>query len=90
MRLEVYNSYTERRETITLPLWKYLVLRLVGRVYLERRRYPDWRDMAPFYIFHCPRHGFILDYPHGWGQVLYCKLCEQEQNTLRKGSSQDH
>jgi len=81
IRVKVYNSYTERWETVNLPFWKYLVLRLVGRVYLERRRYPGWRDTAPFYIFRCPRHGFILDYPHGWGQVLYCKLCEEEYET---------
>lgn len=78
MRLEVYNSYTKQREIIDLPRWKYLFLRLVGKVYLEHRSYPGWRGKSPFYIFHCPHHGYILDYPHGENQVLYCELCEQE------------
>lgn len=43
--------------------------------YIEDRKYPGWKDFLPFYRFHCPIHGFVISYPHGYERKLICPKC---------------
>jgi len=31
-----------------------------------------------YYYRRCPRHGYFIDYPHGWKEELRCPKCEKE------------
>ena len=53
-------------------------LRLGLPVYVGHRRKPGWRGSLPFYAFNCPKHGVVVSYPHGYGEVLTCPRCPDE------------
>jgi hypothetical protein len=62
----------EEEGKMKLTLRQRIVLRLTGRVYLEHRTRPGWSGALPFYAFRCPRHGIVVDYPHGYSDRLDC------------------
>ena len=37
-----------------------------------------WRSPIMFYAFKCPKHGCVVDYPHGWAERLECPVCAVE------------
>ena len=43
--------------------------------YVEHRKYIGWKDYLPFYVFECPQHGSVVDYPHGYSKRLMCPKC---------------
>jgi len=78
---------------VELTRTQRLKLALFGKVYLEERTRPTWSGYLPFYAFHCPKHGIVEDYPHGYynpfkGGIpvkfkevtssLSCPLCAEE------------
>ena len=38
-----------------------------------------WRGPIMFYQFKCPKHGLVVDYPHGHAQRLECPVCGVEE-----------
>ena len=46
--------------------------------YVGHRQLPGWKGSEPFYEFKCRKHGLVESYPAGYGQVLRCPLCEEE------------
>jgi hypothetical protein len=61
-----------------LSLFKRLVLRLCGHVYIGSRTMPGWSSSLPFYAFRCPVHGLVVDYPRGFNEKLRCPLCFED------------
>lgn len=46
----------------------------VGRHWRE-----SWIQPIMFHRFWCKKHGWVVDYPHGWNEILACPLCTMEQ-----------
>ena len=42
-----------------------------------------WKRELPFYVFKCPKHGYVIDYPHGYNQRLECPECVKEYEVER-------
>jgi len=61
-----------------LSLWQKIQLKLSGNAFLEYRRKPGWSGSLPFYVFRCPKHGLMEDYPHGYQKELRCIECFKE------------
>ena len=56
-----------------------LEIYLTGKAYLEHRKLPGWKGSLSFYIFRCPKHGIVEDYPHGYRERLECPECVKER-----------
>lgn len=65
-------------QRIRLTNTQRLRLRLFGHAYVGHRTRPGWRDALPFYAFNCPKHGIVVDYPHGFDRRLACPICSEE------------
>jgi hypothetical protein len=51
-------------------------LKLFGRSKLGKHALnQSWRGAAEFYAFKCERHGIVVNYLHGYEQVLKCPIC---------------
>ena len=50
-----------------------------GHVYVGDRYKERWKEPIPHYAFKCPKHGIIVDYPHGYNQRLECPKCREEE-----------
>jgi hypothetical protein len=37
-----------------------------------------WKAPIKFYRFKCKRHGWVVDYAHGFNARLYCPICQHE------------
>lgn len=76
--VKAYNKVTGEIEEIKLNYLKALKLAFTGIVEVGERRYNGWSGSIPFYIYSCrAKDGnkvFMLDYPHGYGNSLDCKL----------------
>jgi len=64
---------------VELSLVKRIVLRLSGAVYVGHRTRPGWSGSLPFYVFRCPAHGLVENYPQGYHGRLDCPLCLHEE-----------
>ena len=53
-------------------------MRLNGYIYIGHRIRPGWRAPLPFYLFKCPVHGMVQNYPMGYAEILRCPLCDEE------------
>lgn len=60
---------------IELSLKDKLKLRIRGSLYVGHKKKDEWTDEFPFYVFKCPIHGLVEDYPHGWKETLSCPKC---------------
>ena len=62
-----------------LSLWQKLQLMINGYVFITYAKRKNWRDFMPFYVVKCSKHKILFfDYPHGYNEVFYCPLCEEE------------
>ena len=59
------------------------MLRLNGHVYIGHKTREGWRGSLPFYAFHCPVHGLVENYPHGYKKRLECPRCLEEERENR-------
>jgi hypothetical protein len=66
-------------DEVKLSLFKKFVLRINGSVYVGHRTRPGWSGSLPFYVFECPVHGLVENYPQGYHGRLDCPLCLQEK-----------
>ena len=58
-----------------MNLLQRLELLMNGRAYIGHRKRPGWKAALPFYVFRCPVHGLVEDYPHGYRERLDCPHC---------------
>ena len=63
-------------------LLRSLIIKLTGRAFIGYWKKPGWRQSLPFYVFECPVHGYVEDYPHGYRNRLECPHCYQEDLEL--------
>jgi len=66
-------------EAINLNIIQRFRLQLSGYTYVGHRSKPGWKDSIPHYAFKCPKHGTVVDYPHGYNQRLECPQCREEK-----------
>ncbi|MCW4008786.1 MAG: hypothetical protein NWF09_08900 [Candidatus Bathyarchaeota archaeon] len=59
----------------SLPLHKWLKLKIFGKKYFAHDKKPGWHGSLPFYIVKCNVHGYFLDYPHGFNGYFTCPMC---------------
>jgi len=52
-----------------------LKVKVLGMAFVGYRRLPGWRGDLPFYVFRCPIHGYVENYPRGYKGSLECPLC---------------
>ena len=56
-----------------------LRLMIVGRVFVGMKKKPHWtKGKLPFYLFRCPKHGLVEDYPQGRYDQLRCPECDKK------------
>jgi len=60
---------------IKLSLYQKMILKISGHVYVGHETRPGWSGDLPFYVFKCPIHGLVKDYPHGFNDRLDCSTC---------------
>jgi len=53
---------------------------VMGVVPVGKYMKPGWKEPILHYMFLCPRHGYVVDYPHGYSQRLTCPKCREEKN----------
>ena len=54
-------------------------LRLFGHFQYGSVMKPGWSGRLPWYIFRCPTHGVVANYPQGFNQRLECPRCQEER-----------
>lgn len=47
------------------------------RVYLGDFMREGFKMPTPFYLWECPVHGLVYDYPHGYGRRFECPQCRE-------------
>ena len=68
-----------------LKLLERLKLRLNGYLYVGDQMKEGWKTPQSFYMFECPVHGVVKNYPKGYSQRLECPICvEEEKQTLKQ------
>lgn len=67
--------YEVENTKIKLSFVQRVKLRIFGKVYIGKRKKEGWSDYLPFYVFRCPTHNLVEDYPHGLYDLLKCPRC---------------
>jgi len=62
-----------------IPLWKRILIRLLGK-YPAFKADPYGYGITEYFYSYCSKHGYYIDYPHGYYEKLRCPACE-EQNS---------
>ena len=68
-----------------MELMKAVKLFLQGYAPTRMIKKPGWRKPIQHYAFHCPIHGIVEDYPHGYEGRLECPRCRDEAKALEHG-----
>jgi hypothetical protein len=76
--IEINKVWTQEHLKARLSLWKRLLLKINGYVFLRWERREGWTDYLPFYLVKCDKHGYFEDYPHGFSEYFWCQKCEEE------------
>ena len=63
-----------------LSLIQKIILKLNGRVCVDHRQLPGWSVPLPFYAFHCPEHGLVVNRSHGFYDYINCPKCLEERD----------
>ncbi len=61
-----------------LSLLDRLQLKLTGYVCVGPKQKEGWKSPIVHYLFRCPVHGLVIDYPHGYDEKLVCPICSKE------------
>jgi len=64
---------------VELTLFERLRLRIFGSVPVGRRIKPSWSGPIMHYAFKCPKHGIVMNYPHGEDGRFDCLHCLEEK-----------
>jgi len=71
-----------RRIAGNLSFAQKLSLRIRGSVYLDQLSLDEWPGKVPIYLFKCDFHGFEINYPYGYDEILMCTECLVEHRAL--------
>ncbi len=68
------NVYNRKMEELKLSSLQKFLLSHIGFARIGKRRYPDWADEIPFYVYRCrlQKEEFFVDYIHGYNNRLDC------------------
>ena len=64
-----------------LTLRQWIILKIKGYVFLRYKKRKGWTDYLPIYLVKCNKHGYFLDYPHGfpdYNEGFNCPFCLEE------------
>ena len=67
-----------------LKLLDRLKFRLNGHLYVGEQMKEGWKTPQSIYLFECPVHGVVKNYPKGYTQRLECPICVEEEKQTRK------
>ncbi|MDD1775817.1 MAG: hypothetical protein LUP94_00515 [Candidatus Methanomethylicus sp.] len=78
------RHFSDGQTEIELSKVQYMKLKLNQSICIGKRKKAGWSGEAQFYISTCERHGYFLDYQHGWKNHFQCPECYQRE-LLRSG-----
>jgi hypothetical protein len=90
MNVHVYDQHFNISE-FKLSLAEWIRLKLEKKVYVFHARKQGWNGELPFYIVKCGKHGYFLDYLHGFpghNEGFDCPFCLKELSADEGFSSQ--
>ena len=61
-----------------IKLLERLKIQLQGHVYVGNEKRSGWKESVPFYLFKCPKHGYVKNYAKGFEERLECPECIKE------------
>jgi hypothetical protein len=70
-----------------LKLLERLKIQLKGHIYVGHEKREGWKDSVPFYLFKCPKHGYVKNYAKGFEERLECPECIKELKELNQVTS---
>jgi len=53
-----------------------IIIHLRGHVATRKIKQSGWSQPIQHYMFKCPIHGYVEDYPHGFNARLECPFCK--------------
>lgn len=81
MLMETYEFYIPDGKKVRLNKFLLrLALIFTSKIFVGRNA-----RSLPYYVFKCAKHGYQLDYPHGYEERIECMLCWSER--LKKDQS---
>ena len=72
-----------------LRLIERIKMLLNGYTYIGDEKPEGWKEPVPFYIFKCPKHGYVKTYSMGHDELLICPECLKESKDKLEGDQQD-
>lgn len=66
-------------QELKVSLLQRIRLKLWGVAYVFHARKEGWSGELPFYIVKCGKHGYFLDYSHGYAEYFLCPSCLKEE-----------
>ena len=63
---------------VQLNLRQRIHLKFFGWVQVGEEFHDGWKAPLPTYAFRCRYHGLQVSRAHGYGELLYCPLCEKD------------
>jgi hypothetical protein len=70
-RLNTENPKPTFFQRKQISIWGYVPVQAIQK--------PGWSEPIPHYMFRCPKHGYVVDYAHGYDMRLECPKCRQEK-----------
>ena len=61
-----------------IKLLEKLKIKLNGHLYIGDEEREGWKHSAPFYMFKCPKHGYVKNHIKGFDKRLECPDCLKE------------
>ena len=53
----------------------------IGHVRIGKYTVPGWKEPREFFLFLCPKHGYVTNHLKGFDQGLICSECFKEATT---------
>ena len=67
-----------------IKLLERLKIQLKGHIYLGEEIKAGWKEPIPYYMFKCPKHGYVKNYAKGHDEILECPECIKELKKEQK------
>jgi len=68
----------------TLTWWQRLRISRGYHVPIGKHKREGWSGSLMFFAFKCRKHGLVIDYIHGYGDMPSCPKCADEKLVLIK------
>ena len=69
-----------------LNLIERIKMLLNGYLYVGHEKLEGWKEPVPFYVFKCPKHGYVKTYRMGYNESLICPECLKESKDKLNGN----